>query len=100
MVEAGAASAGREVDRREWRIGRDIFVAETPALARERARQERQQEKLRRRDEAKARRANSAHAAGGEDPDIAGIVPGPQPRPWEDDDLQEGSEDEVENAAH
>jgi len=39
MVEAGAASAGREVDRREWRIGRDIFVAETPALARERARQ-------------------------------------------------------------
>jgi len=39
MVEAGAASAGREGDRREWRIGRDIFVAETSALARERARQ-------------------------------------------------------------
>jgi alkanesulfonate monooxygenase SsuD/methylene tetrahydromethanopterin reductase-like flavin-dependent oxidoreductase (luciferase family) len=39
MVEAGAASAGREADRREWRIGRDIFVAETSALARERAQQ-------------------------------------------------------------
>ena len=38
MVEAGAASAGRTVDRRQWRIGRDIFVAETPALARERGR--------------------------------------------------------------
>jgi alkanesulfonate monooxygenase SsuD/methylene tetrahydromethanopterin reductase-like flavin-dependent oxidoreductase (luciferase family) len=38
-VEAGAASAGRTADRREWRIGRDIFVAETSLLARERARQ-------------------------------------------------------------
>jgi alkanesulfonate monooxygenase SsuD/methylene tetrahydromethanopterin reductase-like flavin-dependent oxidoreductase (luciferase family) len=38
-VEAGASSAGRVADRREWRIGRDIFVADTSALARERARQ-------------------------------------------------------------
>jgi alkanesulfonate monooxygenase SsuD/methylene tetrahydromethanopterin reductase-like flavin-dependent oxidoreductase (luciferase family) len=38
MVEAGAASAGRTADRRQWRIGRDVFVADTPALARERAR--------------------------------------------------------------
>ena len=68
--------------------------------ARERARQERQQEKLRRRDEAKVRRANTPAAAGGEDPDIAGIVPGPQPSPWGDDDLLDDSEDEeVENAA-
>ena len=67
--------------------------------ARERARQERQQEKLRRRDEAKARRANATTAAGGEDPDIAGIVPGPQPRPWDDDEQQEGSDDDVETAA-
>jgi alkanesulfonate monooxygenase SsuD/methylene tetrahydromethanopterin reductase-like flavin-dependent oxidoreductase (luciferase family) len=36
--EAGSASAGRLADRREWRIGRDVFVAETSALARERAR--------------------------------------------------------------
>lgn len=66
--------------------------------ARERARQERQQEKLRRRDEAKLRRANTPAAADGEDPDIAGIVPGPQPSPWGDDDLGDDSEDEVKTA--
>ena len=66
--------------------------------ARERARQERQQEKLRRRDEAKERRANLPASAGGEDPDIAGIVPGPQPKPWDDDDLLDDSEDEEESA--
>ena len=60
--------------------------------ARERARQERQQEKLRRRDEAKERRANAPAVAGGEDPDIAGIIPGPQPRPWDDEDLQDEEE--------
>ena len=67
--------------------------------ARERARQERQQEKLRRRDEAKVRRANTPAAAGGEDPDIAGIVPGPQPSPWGDDLLDEPEDEEVENSA-
>jgi hypothetical protein len=66
--------------------------------ARERARQERQQEKLRRRDEAKLRRANTPATAGGEDPDIAGIVPGPQPSPWGDDDLGDESEDDVKAA--
>lgn len=55
--------------------------------ARERARQERQQEKTRRREEAKQRKASTPHADTGEDPDIAGIVPGPQPNPWGDDDL-------------
>jgi hypothetical protein len=38
--------------------------------ARERARQEKQQQKAARRQE---------------DPDIAGIVPGPQPSPWDDE---------------
>jgi hypothetical protein len=57
--------------------------------ARERAKQERQQEKTRRREEAKVRKANEPRHAGGgsEDPDIAGIVPGPQPSPWDDEDL-------------
>lgn len=50
--------------------------------ARERARQERQQQKAARRMEAKARRASSPIDRSGEDPDIAGIVPGPQPSPW------------------
>ena len=52
--------------------------------ARERARQEKQQNKQARRLELKSRQANQAPAAQGEDPDIAGIVPGPQPSPWED----------------
>jgi hypothetical protein len=54
--------------------------------ARERARQEKRQEK-------EARRADKARlpkpvAENGEDPDIAGIVPGPQPSPWGDDEDQ------------
>lgn len=63
--------------------------------ARERAKQERMQEKTRRREEVKVRKANEPASAttGDEDPDIAGIVPGPQPRPWEDEDLVEEAED-------
>jgi hypothetical protein len=54
--------------------------------ARERAKQERHQEKIRRREEAKTRKGNSPRTAGGEDPDIAGIIPGPQPSPWGDEE--------------
>jgi len=54
--------------------------------ARERARQERRQEKEARRAD-KARQAPKPVAQDGEDPDIAGIIPGPQPSPWGDDDL-------------
>jgi hypothetical protein len=61
--------------------------------ARERAKQERQMEKTRRREEAKVRKANEPRQAGDEDPDIAGIIPGPQPSPWGDDDL---ADDEVD----
>jgi hypothetical protein len=61
--------------------------------ARERAKQERMQEKTRRREEAKVRKANEPQQSGSEDPDIAGIIPGPQPSPWNDDDLVD---DEVE----
>ena len=59
--------------------------------ARERAKQERMQEKTRRREEAKSRKANEPQLAGStdEDPDIAGIIPGPQPSPWDDADLIE-----------
>jgi hypothetical protein len=54
--------------------------------ARERAKQERQQEKTRRREEAKVRKASNPQQQpeGDEDPDIAGIIPGPQPSPWGD----------------
>ena len=54
--------------------------------ARERARQEKQQAKAARRLESKNRKAAQPAAADGEDPDIAGIVPGPQPNPWGDDE--------------
>jgi hypothetical protein len=54
--------------------------------ARERARQEKQQAKAARRQESKNRKATQPTTAAGEDPDIAGIVPGPQPSPWGDDD--------------
>jgi hypothetical protein len=54
--------------------------------ARERARQEKQKEKAARRLETKARKASEpSNGAQGEDPDIAGIVPGPQPSPWGDE---------------
>lgn len=55
--------------------------------ARERAKQERQQEKSRRREENKLRKGAGPQTQPGEDPDIAGIVPGPQPKPWNDEDL-------------
>ncbi len=32
--------------------------------------------------------------AGAEDPDIAGIRPGPQPKPWNEEDLVEEGEEE------
>lgn len=58
--------------------------------ARERAKQEKQQAKAARRLEAKSKKASQAGDSTGEDPDIAGIVPGPQPSPWGDlDDLDE-----------
>ncbi len=56
--------------------------------AREKARIDRQKEKEQRRAEARERKAASPpRESGGEDPDLAGIQPGPQPRPdWLDDE--------------
>lgn len=48
--------------------------------ARERALMERRQNKMARRKEANSERPTQSGAAGAVDPDIAGIVPGPQPR--------------------
>ena len=51
----------------------------------EKARQQRQRDKEMRRAESKERRATAGPRTEGEDPDIAGIRPGPQPLPeqWE-----------------
>lgn len=55
--------------------------------AKERARQEKRKLKDERRATAKAQRASGGpKRVGDEDPDIAGIVPGPQPSPWGDDE--------------
>ncbi len=55
--------------------------------ARERAKLEKRQQKAERRQAAKTERPNRSTSSG-EDPDIAGIIPGPQPSPWGDDDQQ------------
>jgi hypothetical protein len=54
--------------------------------AKERARQEKRKHKDERRAAAKADRAMSPRREGDEDPDIAGITPGPQPSPWGEDE--------------
>jgi hypothetical protein len=55
--------------------------------AKEKTRQERQNEKEARRAEARERKASiPARGEEEEDPDIAGIVPGPQPLPPQFDD--------------
>jgi hypothetical protein len=52
----------------------------TPAKRqKEKNRQDRQRDKEKRRDERRQQRANATRPTNGEDPDIAGIVPGPQP---------------------
>jgi hypothetical protein len=61
---------------------------------RERARAEKQKEKAARRAEARARRGQTGGDPAGEDPDIAGIVPGPQANPWDDEPRQENEETE------
>lgn len=64
---------------------------------RERARAEKQKEKAVRRAEARARRDTTPGGGGGDDPDIAGIVPGPQANPWGDE--PDGEEDDKESSS-
>ena len=52
--------------------------------ARERAKQEKRQLKAERKQNAKTEKTPRPGGTAEEDPDIAGIVPGPQPSPWED----------------
>jgi hypothetical protein len=57
--------------------------------AKERARQEKRQKKEERRANAKLQRSQNPKQEGAEDPDIAGIVPGPQPSPWGEEGEEE-----------
>lgn len=62
--------------------------------ARERAQAERNKEKANRRLERKERKANAGPRLPGEDPDLAGIQAGPQPRPeWLESTEEEDSGD-------
>jgi len=61
---------------------------------RERARAEKQKEKAARRAEARARRGGADGPSPAEDPDIAGIVPGPQANPWGDEPDETAEEKE------
>jgi hypothetical protein len=54
--------------------------------AREKALQEKRQQKAARRQDAKERQGGRSDRGDGVDPDIAGIVPGPQPHPFLDED--------------
>ena len=56
--------------------------------AKERARQEKRKQKEERRLNAKSRPV-TPRGPGDEDPDIAGITPGPQPSPWGDDEEED-----------
>ena len=58
--------------------------------AKERARQEKRQKKEERRANAKVQRSQNPRPGGVEDPDIAGIVPGPQPSPWGEEEEEQG----------
>jgi hypothetical protein len=61
----------------EMAKSRDTFLKRE----KEKARQQRQRDKEAQRLEAKERRASAGPRVEGEDPDIAGIKPGPQPLP-------------------
>jgi hypothetical protein len=56
----------------------------------EKARQQKRKDKEARRIETKERKATSGPRLEGEDPDIAGIRPGPQPLPSEWGDVADG----------
>ena len=62
--------------------------------AREKAQQERQKEKVQRRAEIRERKASALPPTGDEDPDLAGMRPGPQPPPeWLDLDSSTSKKD-------
>jgi hypothetical protein len=54
--------------------------------AKERARQEKRKQKEERRAALKTQKQANPRREGEEDPDIAGITPGPQPSPWGDEE--------------
>jgi hypothetical protein len=66
--------------------------------AKEKARMDRQKEKEKKRAEIRERKANAPPRSGDEDPDIAGIRPGPQPIPDWLRDEDEPSDNECDHS--
>lgn len=64
---------------------------------RERALVERRNEKAAKREEQKARKSTAPPVAPGEDPDLAGIKPGPQPRMYDIDDEEPAEEEQPQS---
>ena len=61
----------------------------------ERARQDKQKDRVARREESKVRRASAPDRTDTNDPDIADITPGPQPLPvWQAEFLEEDASDD------
>lgn len=60
-------------------MGHETFMKRKKELAR----QKKQREKAARLMERRERKARAGKPSGDEDPDIAGIVPGPQPKAYE-----------------
>ncbi len=67
---------------------------------RELSRQKKHQDKLARKQEARKRKAEMEPSANESDPDIAGIVPGPQPLPEQWNDRKSSSPEEEESIPH
>ena len=100
MIAANVAVVAVNVGRLPTYSGRRVYRLEEKGTAmakssrptahkraREKAQQERQKEKQQRRAEARERKANAPLRSGDEDPDLAGMRPGPQPPPeWLDPD--------------
>jgi hypothetical protein len=62
---------------------------------RERSREDKRKRKEERRQE---RKLEEKDAGTGEDPDLAGIVPGPQPKPWDEEGFPVVEGDEAEES--
>ncbi len=60
--------------------GRPSFLKRQKELARK----QKNEDKRKRAEERKSDKGTRGDTPDGVDPDIAGIVPGPQPRPWDD----------------
>ena len=60
----------------------------------EQARQQRRQSKEMRREQRAAEKGERPQGTDGEDPDIAGIVPGPQANPWGDEEPPDETDQE------